>query len=192
MSAETDAPVHVCSLAELEERGVRVVSAGGRSVAVFWADGAAYAVDNRCPHMGFPMSRGTVRDGILTCHWHHARFELSGGCTFDPFADDLPVFKVEVRDGEVFLEPRRERGEAPAAHWQRKLRLVERALRDFGLMEAFEERPLEERAACLLWIAASTDSDEEEDRVSRMLDALAGGGPLVPRQAALRRPRARA
>jgi len=69
---------------------------------------------------------------------------------------------------------------------------VERALRDFGLMEAFEERPPEERAACLLWIAASTDSHEEEDRVSRMLDALAGGGPLVPRQATLRRSRARA
>jgi hypothetical protein len=29
-----------------------------------------FALDNRCPHMGFPLDRGTVEDGILTCHWH--------------------------------------------------------------------------------------------------------------------------
>jgi hypothetical protein len=27
--------------------------------------------------MGFPLDRGSVDDGILTCHWHHARFELA-------------------------------------------------------------------------------------------------------------------
>lgn len=36
-----------------------------------------FAVDNRCPHMGFPLDRGTCGDGILTCHWHHASFDLA-------------------------------------------------------------------------------------------------------------------
>ena len=48
-----------------------------------------YAVDNRCPHMGFPLQRGSVDDCILTCHWHHARFDLGSGGTFDQFADDV-------------------------------------------------------------------------------------------------------
>ena len=42
--------------------------------------------------MGFPLHRGTVKDGILTCHWHHARFDLIGGGTFDQWAGDVQLF----------------------------------------------------------------------------------------------------
>ena len=48
--------------------------------------------------MGFPLERGSVADGILTCHWHHARFDLESGCTFDLWADDVPICPVEVRN----------------------------------------------------------------------------------------------
>jgi nitrite reductase/ring-hydroxylating ferredoxin subunit len=51
-------------------------------------EAAWYALDNRCPHMGFPLDRGSVEDGILTCHRHHARFDLASGCNFDLWADD--------------------------------------------------------------------------------------------------------
>jgi hypothetical protein len=70
--------------------------------------------------MGFPLHRGTVRDGILTCHWHHAKFDLVGGCTFDPFADDVTSFRAEIRGGEVFVDPtplQEDRRE----HWLRKV-----------------------------------------------------------------------
>ena len=117
----THATLHACSLGELKAAGVKVVAADDRSVALFWQEGRVYAVDNRCPHMGFPLSRGTVRDGILTCHWHHAKFDLAGGCTFDPFADDVAAFWAEVRDGEVWLDPTPVE-EDRLAHWERKLR----------------------------------------------------------------------
>ena len=51
--------------------------------------------------MGFPLDRGTCRDGILTCHWHAARFDLRTGGTFDQFADDVQVFPVQVRGEEI-------------------------------------------------------------------------------------------
>jgi len=53
--------------------------------------------------MGFPLDRGTVKDGILTCHWHHARFDLASGGTFDQFAGDVRAFPVEIRDGDVWV-----------------------------------------------------------------------------------------
>ena len=97
-----------------------VVTGGGHAIAVFHHDGQVYAVDNRCPHMGFPLDRGSVSDGILTCHWHHARFDLSSGGTFNPFADDVRSFPVSVVDGEVWIDP-----EPPARddgqHWRRRL-----------------------------------------------------------------------
>ena len=51
--------------------------------------------------MGFPLHRGSVCDGILTCHWHHARFDLCTGGTFDQWADDLRRFPVEVEGDDV-------------------------------------------------------------------------------------------
>ena len=77
-------------------------------------------MDNRCPHMGFPLDRGTVRDGILTCHWHHARFDLSSGGTFDPFADDVRTFPVSVVDGEVWVDPSPLERDA-LGHWSARL-----------------------------------------------------------------------
>ncbi|HLF76848.1 MAG TPA: Rieske (2Fe-2S) protein [Dehalococcoidia bacterium] len=120
-SGTTDTAVDVCSVDELRVQGLKVASIPGHTVAIFWSDGGPYAVDNRCPHMGFPMSRGTVSEGILTCHWHHAKFELAGGCTFDPFADDLPVFPTEVRDGRVWVDPHPKQHEDRVAHWRSKL-----------------------------------------------------------------------
>ena len=96
------------------------VRVAGRSLALFFHKGRVHAVDNRCPHMGFPLHRGSVRDGILTCHWHHARFDLESGGTFDQFADEARVFPVEVQDGEVWVDltPR----EDQLAHQRQRLR----------------------------------------------------------------------
>ena len=70
--------------------------------------------------MGFPLDRGSVKDGILTCHWHHARFDLSSGGTFNPFADDVRSFTVNVVGDEVWVDPRPvERNEV--THWSGRL-----------------------------------------------------------------------
>ncbi|HEX6476940.1 MAG TPA: Rieske (2Fe-2S) protein [Acidimicrobiales bacterium] len=104
---------------ELEARGCLVGKVGTQPVCVFWNEGRARAVDDRCPHMGFPLHRGTVEAGLLTCHWHHARFDLSSGGTLDPFADDVRVYPVELEheDVVVVVEPEPDR----AAHHRRRL-----------------------------------------------------------------------
>ena len=53
--------------------------------------------------MGFPLDQGTVSDCILTCHWHHARFDLTSGGTFDPWADDVRAFPVQIRGEEIWV-----------------------------------------------------------------------------------------
>ncbi len=84
--------------------------------------GRIYAFDNRCPHMGFPLDRGSVEDGILTCHWHHARFDLASGCTFDLWADDVPTCPVEVRGEEVWVKAEFGHPDA-AAYWRQRLEI---------------------------------------------------------------------
>jgi nitrite reductase/ring-hydroxylating ferredoxin subunit len=96
--------VRVANLADVSGRRCSVVYADGRPLALFMVEGKVYAVDNRCPHMGFPLDRGSVQDGILTCHWHHARFDLASGGTFDLFADDVPVYPAWIEDGSVWVD----------------------------------------------------------------------------------------
>ena len=120
MATSVKGQIRAGTLEQLRERGCTVVTGGGHAIAVFHHDGEVHAVDNRCPHMGFPLDRGSVSDGILTCHWHHARFDLSSGGTFNPFADDVRSFPVSVVDGEVWIDPEplpRDEGQ----HWGRRL-----------------------------------------------------------------------
>jgi nitrite reductase/ring-hydroxylating ferredoxin subunit len=73
-------------------------------IALFFYNSKVYALDNRCPHMGFPLSKGTLKDGILTCHWHHARFDLHNGGTFDQWAGDVKSYPVQIRNNsEIWI-----------------------------------------------------------------------------------------
>ncbi len=105
----------------LREEGRALTTVDGQSIVLFHHEGEVYAVDNRCPHMGFPLAKGTVDDGILTCHWHHARFELSCGDTFDIWADDVQTFPTSVRDGDVYVDPDPEPDVDPEVHWRNRL-----------------------------------------------------------------------
>lgn len=91
-------------LADLQKSGYLTVQVGDHTVALFQHDGQVYGVDNRCPHMGFPLDKGSVKDGILTCYWHYARFDLASGGAFDQFADDVRAFPVEVRGDEIWVD----------------------------------------------------------------------------------------
>jgi nitrite reductase/ring-hydroxylating ferredoxin subunit len=124
--------IRAASLAELQAAG-RLVVHVDRHVLTLFADGdSVHAVDNRCPHMGFPLHRGTVADGILTCHWHHARFDLRSGGTFDQWADDLRRFPVEVRGDDVYVDLR----PAPDAVGHQRQRLRDGLERNIPLVVA--------------------------------------------------------
>jgi nitrite reductase/ring-hydroxylating ferredoxin subunit len=104
MAVESEQLVMVGRAEELT--GPKVVSGGRHGIVVFPSEGDFFAVDNRCPHMGFPLHQGSVCDGILTCHWHHARFDLASGGTFDPWADDVRAYDTVVEDGVVYVDPK--------------------------------------------------------------------------------------
>jgi hypothetical protein len=64
--------------------------------------------------------RGNLQWANLTCHWHHARFDLASGCTFDLWADDVPTCAVELRADEAWVQPEFGRSDA-AAYWRQRL-----------------------------------------------------------------------
>jgi len=131
MSIPADA-IPVAPLTDLA-KGPKVVRGHHHNIVVFADEGKVFAVDNRCPHMGFPLDRGSVKDGILTCHWHQARFDLASGCTFDIWADDVQKFETFVKDGNVLVAPEPE--DLRDASFYRR-RLIQGMEQDIGLVQA--------------------------------------------------------
>src|SRR5215216_6452338 len=115
----SDRLVRAASLADVRAAGRLVVHVDRHTLCLFADGDDVHAVDNRCPHMGFPLHRGSVADGILTCHWHHARFDLATGGTFDQWADDLRRFPVQVDGDDVYVDltPPKD----PLAHQRQRL-----------------------------------------------------------------------
>lgn len=107
MFEEPNKSLPVGTLEELKQKGYLSVTAQGQDIVLFYHEGEVHALDNRCPHMGFPLSRGSTKDGILTCDWHHARFDIKTGGCFDLWADDVPVFAVNIIDGNIFVHTER-------------------------------------------------------------------------------------
>ena len=130
-----DAPSKEFALAgseELKAKGRLVVHGGHRPILVIYDRGASSRSTIVARTWASP-ERGSVEDGILTCHWHHARFDLESGCTFDLWADDVPICPVEVRNGDVWVKTTFGHAD-PAAHWHR--RLADGLAHDLGLVIA--------------------------------------------------------
>src|SRR5256714_2605406 len=97
----TGAWIRAGTLEQLKAQGMTVLRGAACPLLVVHNQGSVYALDNRCPHLGFPLHRGSVEDGILTCHWHHARFDLCSGGTLAFWAGDVPDPAVEAGDARA-------------------------------------------------------------------------------------------
>ena len=72
-------------VAELPDEGACLKKAptGERLACIRRKDGGVDVLADACPHEGYPLSQGTVKDGVLTCKWHSWKFDTaSGSCTF--------------------------------------------------------------------------------------------------------------
>ncbi len=141
----------VATIAELEQRPFKVVTIEDRHILLLRADGQIRALDSRCPHMGYPLSQGTIRDGVLRCHWHHWRFDLASGGCFTEGGDDVAVFPVEVRADAIWVSP------VPLDGYQRQR--SEKLLGD--LRQGMEERNTFLIAKAVAGLRANNVADRE-------------------------------
>lgn len=62
-----------------------------------------HAIDDRCPHQGYPLSQGTLNGCVLTCEWHNWKFDITTGeCTFG--GEPVRRYPTRVEGGRVYLD----------------------------------------------------------------------------------------
>ncbi len=96
----------VCNVADIPVLGARVVKrAGAPDVAIFRNDeDKVFALLDRCPHKGGPLSQGIVFGEHVACPLHNWTIGLDSGCANAPDEGCTPKFSVKVEDGKVFLD----------------------------------------------------------------------------------------
>ena len=76
---------------------------GHQLVLARTASGEVHALDNRCPHEGYPLAQGTLRGEALTCCWHNWKFDVRDGrCVLG--GEAVRSYPVRVRDGRVEVD----------------------------------------------------------------------------------------
>jgi nitrite reductase (NADH) small subunit len=96
----------ICLVTDIPVLGSRrVARAHGLDVAVFRnAEDGVFALLDRCPHKGGPLSQGMVFGTSVACPLHNWTIDLEGGCAKAPDQGCTPKFSVLLRDGVVHLD----------------------------------------------------------------------------------------
>ena len=96
----------ICTVEDIPTLGARrVARPGACDVAVFrTAEDKVFALLDRCPHKGGPLSQGIVFGESVACPLHNWNIGLADGCAKAPDEGCTPRFQVKVVDGQVFLD----------------------------------------------------------------------------------------
>ena len=183
--------------AELRADGQRLLRQDGRQVLLIARAGRLFAIANRCPHEGYPLSEGTIGPGcVLTCNWHNWKFDLATGEALVG-RDPVRTYAVAERDGEILVDFR---GPPAIERRARALRGIEAAIGDndrprlarevagleqvgFAAREAlvhgfrvcndrFEDGMTHAHAAAADWLALAARAETEAERLAAQLEPL--------------------
>lgn len=94
----------ICSLDEINPLGSRVVAGPKGDIAIFRAaDDQVFALDDRCPHKGGPLSQGLIYGKRVACPLHNWQIELESGEAVAPDPGCAHRHPVRVENGRVLL-----------------------------------------------------------------------------------------
>jgi len=96
--------IEIGSLADIPQRGARVVKTDRGDIAVFrTADDRVFALDDRCPHKGGPLSQGIVHGHSVTCPLHNWVIGLEDGAAQGADTGCARAIPVKLAKGKVLI-----------------------------------------------------------------------------------------
>lgn len=94
------ADIPVANVDDIQPGSMKAVDAGGKQVLVANVDGAFFAIQRKCPHMGFNLCKGKLNAHVVTCPVHRAGFDVRDGSAVDPA--NLLIMKIKTKSAESF------------------------------------------------------------------------------------------
>ncbi len=163
------------SLAELPDGGKLVGHVRGEPVMLARQGGDIFAVGAHCTHYHGPLVDGLIVDGAVRCPWHHACFDLrTGEALHAPAFSPLDTWRVDERDGKLFVQEKRARPSAKprASGGPNRIVIVGGGAAGFAAAEMLRRQKYAGEIVML-----SSDDAPPVDRPSLSKDYLAGSAP---------------
>jgi nitrite reductase/ring-hydroxylating ferredoxin subunit len=115
-------PKHVvAAVKDLPPGGRKVVEVNGRAIVVFNLDGEFFALNDRCPHRGGPLSKGKLTGLVESSEPGEYRYSRRGEIIRCPWHS----WEYDIRTGQSWCDPQRVRTRRYAVTVERGARLVE-------------------------------------------------------------------
>ena len=95
----------ICAVTEIPQLGARVVKSAHGDIAVSRnADDEVFALLDKCPHKGGPLSQGIVFGRKVACPLHGWNIALDDGNAVAPDVGCARSFPIKIENGTVFLQ----------------------------------------------------------------------------------------
>lgn len=105
MTCLTENWIDIGALADIPRRGARIVKTAHGCVAVFrTGDDQVFALEDRCPHKGGPLSEGIVHGTNVTCPLHGMVIGLSDGLAQGADTGQVATYPARVDAGRILLD----------------------------------------------------------------------------------------
>ena len=96
--------IEVGSINDIPQKGARVVRTGKGDIAVFrTATDEIFALRDKCPHKGGPLSQGIVHDRKVACPLHDWKIQLDSGEAVAPDEGCAASYPVKLEGEMIFL-----------------------------------------------------------------------------------------
>lgn len=95
----------VAELDEIWDGDMMACSAGGRKLLLVRVGDAVHAYEDRCVHLGVPLSQGALDGHVITCTAHHYQYDALTGRGINPRVVCLVRFPVRIESGSIFVDP---------------------------------------------------------------------------------------
>jgi len=103
--------IDIGTLDDIPRQGARVVRRAAGDIAVFRTiDDEVFALRDRCPHRGGPLSQGIVHGNRVACPLHDWKIHLDTGLAVAPDEGCAARYPVRIESGRVLLSLTPERG----------------------------------------------------------------------------------
>lgn len=104
--------------------GIKELSLNDRKIVLTYHEGSFGALNNKCNHMGGPLSKGKLKSGCIECPWHYWRFDHKSGVSisadaskhFAPNAGSVPRYSLKIENDILFIDISDESKRIPATY----------------------------------------------------------------------------
>lgn len=97
--------IEIGHIDEIPRLGSRVVKSGNDKIAIFRnSDDEIFALGDKCPHKGGPLSEGMISGRTVTCPLHNWKLQLDTGQAVAPDEGCTNTYPIRVEDGQIYLQ----------------------------------------------------------------------------------------